>query len=96
MLDDRERRRLHELERQFVAEDPEFRESFDARAKRLDRTSLRTSATVAITIAVAACSVMLAVGSPAGALAFVIGTWLVWGAWWGSRRRDGGWSGRPR
>ncbi|MHA6797675.1 DUF3040 domain-containing protein (plasmid) [Pseudonocardia bannensis] len=81
MLSDHERKALRELERQFMADDPEFPRSFDARAQRLDRKHLGGSATIAIVVAVLLFALMLAAGSLGGALAFAAGTGLIWLAW---------------
>ena len=45
MLGDHERKTWRELERQFMADDPEFPRSFDARAQRLGCKHLGGSAT---------------------------------------------------
>lgn len=87
MLNEHERRTLHEVERQFLTEDPNFPRSFDASARRLDRKRPELSTSVAITIAVVLCTFMLAVGSPDGALGFAISIWMVWWAWRDSHRR---------
>lgn len=87
MLSDHERETLQELERQFVAHDPEFPRSFDVRAQRLGRKRLGMSATIAIMVVMVLCPLMLAVGSPGGALGFAAVTAMVWLAWWDSGRR---------
>ena len=48
MLNEHEQRTLHELECQFVAEDPQFPRSFASRAQHLDRKHLQRSTIVAI------------------------------------------------
>ena len=96
MLNEHEQRTLHELECQFVAEDPQFPRSFASRAQRLDRNRLKMSTIVAITVSVVLCSFMLVAGSPGGALAFAVATWLVWWAWSKSHRRNDGRTGQSR
>jgi Flp pilus assembly protein TadB len=81
VLSDHERKTLRELERQLMAEDPEFPRSFDAGAHRLGRKHCGVTAGIAITVAVLLFALMLAVGSLGGALAFGAGTGLVWLAW---------------
>ena len=74
MLSDHERKTLREVERQFLAEDPEFTRSFDTRAQRLRRRHLDgVSVKIAIVAAVLLGALMLVAGSPSGALAFAAG-----------------------
>jgi hypothetical protein len=81
VLSDHERKTLQELERQFMADDPEFPRRFDARAQRLDRKHLGGAATIAIVGAVLLVALMLVAGSLGGALAFATATGLIWLAW---------------
>lgn len=81
MLSDHERKTLRELESQFIAEDPEFPRSFDARAQRLDRKRLGVTAMIAILAAVLLSALMLVAGSPGAAMAFAVVTGLIWLAW---------------
>ncbi len=90
MLSDHERRTLRELDGRFLADDPEFPRSFDARAQRLGHTPLGGSATLALAVGVLLCVLMLVAGSLAGALAFAAATGAIWLAWrhsTGSRRQ---------
>ena len=81
MLSDHERKTLQELERQFMADDPEFPRAFDARAQRLDRKHLGGTATTAIVAAVLLFALMLVAGSLGGALMLATVTGLIWWAW---------------
>ena len=82
MLDDHEWKTLREVELQFTTEDPEFCRSFDTHARRLQREHVdRLPVKIAIVVAVLLGALMLVAGSPAGALAFVAVTGLIWLAW---------------
>jgi hypothetical protein len=82
VLNDHERKTLREVELQFVAEDPEFAQSFDSRARRLQRKHADgVSVKIAIMAAILLDALMLVVGSPGGALAFAAVTGLIWLAW---------------
>jgi Protein of unknown function (DUF3040) len=82
VLSDHERKTLREVERQFLAEDPEFTRSFDTSAQHL-RREYRDGESVKIAIFAAAllCGLMLVAGSPGGALAFAAVTGLIWLGW---------------
>jgi DUF3040 family protein len=81
MLNEHEQRVLRDLERQFLTDDPDFPRSFDTRAKRLGRSPVALSTHLAIVIALVIGATMLAAGSPAGALASIALTGLIWLAW---------------
>ncbi|WP_433503703.1 DUF3040 domain-containing protein [Pseudonocardia halophobica] len=84
MLSDNERKTLEELERQFMADDPEFPRLFDVRAQRLDSNhhfGISFAIAVALVTAALFFTVMLATVSLAGALAFAAVTGLIWVAW---------------
>jgi hypothetical protein len=86
VLSDQERKVLDELERQFMAEDPEFARSFPAREQCPPRAHHRPATKVAIVVALLLCALMLVAGSLSGALAFVGATGLIWVMWryWGA------------
>ena len=87
MLSDHERETLREVERQFLAEDPEFARSFDTRARDLGgEHRVSVSLQIGIVAAVLLVALMLVAGSPAGALAFATATGLIWHAWRHSTR----------
>jgi hypothetical protein len=82
VLSDHEWKTLRNVERQFLAEDPEFARSFDTRARQLRRQQAdRVSVKIAMAAAVLLGGLMLVVGSPGGALAFAAMTGLMWLAW---------------
>jgi len=82
VLSDHERKTLREVERQILAEDPEFTRSFDMGAQRLRRERRDgASVKIAIVTAVLLGALMLMAGSPTGALAFAAATGLIWLAW---------------
>ncbi|MGH3917899.1 MAG: DUF3040 domain-containing protein [Pseudonocardiaceae bacterium] len=74
MLSDHERATLHEIQRQFLAEDPEFVQTFDARTQRLPRASRqpidkhRRTYTVLMWITTMLSVLLLIAGSVGGAL----------------------------
>ena len=70
MLSDHEWQTLRAVERQIIADDPEFTRSFDMRAQRLRRIDHdRELAKIAVVAVVLLCALMLVAGSPSGALA---------------------------
>ena len=81
MLSDHERKTLREVERQFIAEDPEFNRAFEARQTRLSRHPHRLGAGIAVVVAALFTAFLLVAGSLAGALAFAVATGLIWVAW---------------
>jgi hypothetical protein len=84
VLSDHERDRLREVERQLLAEDPEFTRSFATCARRLRRRRLGASVKIAVMAALLLGGLMLMAGSPAGALGFAATVGLIWLAWWHS------------
>jgi hypothetical protein len=81
VLSDHERETLRAVERQFLAEDPEFARSFDMRARDLrggHRVSVSLQIGIVATVLLGA--LMLVAGSPVGALAFATATGLIWQA----------------
>jgi hypothetical protein len=93
VLNDHERKTLREVERQFLAEDPEFTRSFATRAQHLERRHLDGGLVkIAIVAAVLLGALMLVAGSPSGALAMAALAGLIWLA----RRQSNNTPGRPR
>ena len=79
MLSDHERMTLREIERQILAEDPEFTRSFDMGVQRPHRERRDgVSVKIAIMAAVLLGALMLVAGSPSGALAFAAVAGLIW------------------
>jgi hypothetical protein len=74
VLDDRDRATLHEIQRQFLAEDPRFVQSFDARTQRLSSSprrpvdEFRRAQTVLMWISAVLGVMLLLTGATAGAL----------------------------
>lgn len=81
MPNDRDHRVLDDLERRLSAEDPGFVARFQRDQQRLPAAGRIPGARVALVVAALAGFLLLALGSPAGALAAVAGTGLVWVAW---------------
>lgn len=81
MPNDRDHRVLEDLERRLSADDPGFVARFRRDQQRLPAARRIPGARVALVVAAVAGFLLLALGSPAGALAAVAGTGLVWVAW---------------
>jgi hypothetical protein len=81
VLSDREREVLREVERQILHEDPEFARSFDARAQRLRHRAGGLGIKIFVLAGLLLSALVLVAGSLGGAVAFAIGTGLVWLAW---------------
>ncbi|TWF74960.1 DUF3040 family protein [Pseudonocardia hierapolitana] len=77
MLNDRERDTLRGVERQFLAEDPDFVRAFEARQTRMSRPG-RLGARIAIGAAALLAVFLLVAGSLGGALVVAVATWLTW------------------
>jgi Protein of unknown function (DUF3040) len=85
MLSDHERKTLLDVERRFLAEDPEFARSFDAqRLRRLRQPAAPrgSNGKIAVAVALLFSAILLLAGFPGGALACVITTAVTCAAWW--------------
>ena len=81
MLNDHERKSLRELEQRFMAEDPEFTRSFEARQARLSRHPRRRGSRIALVAGMLLVGLLLIAGSLAGALVVAVTAGMVWMAW---------------
>jgi hypothetical protein len=82
MPSDHERETLLEIERGLLSEDPEFAQSFNARAQHLYNPSRYEVGTKIFLLAgLLISALMLVVGAQGGAVAFIAGTGLIWLAW---------------
>ena len=81
MLSDHERKTLREVERRFVAEDPEFARCFEARQTGLSNHHHKLGVRIALVTAALLTALILVAGSLVGALVFAVATWLLWAAW---------------
>jgi hypothetical protein len=82
MSSDHERETLLGIERGLLSEDPEFAQSFDARARHLYNPSRYDVGTKIFLVAgLLISALMLVVGALGGAVAFTAGTGLIWLAW---------------
>ncbi|MBP2369068.1 DUF3040 domain-containing protein [Pseudonocardia parietis] len=81
MPDDRNHRVLDDLERRLCADDPEFVARFHSEQERLPAAGRPSGARIAVVVAAVTGLLLLLLGSPAGALAAVAGTGVVWLAW---------------
>lgn len=75
MLSDHERRTLREVERDCLAEDPDFVRSFQAGEQR---PGYRSTATLAMVVSASIGAILLIAGSLIGALAFTVSAGLIW------------------
>lgn len=81
MLSDHEMKRLRELERQLLDDDPEFPRSFDTRARRLGRHQIGLPAMSAIAVMMVLAVFLVVAGAPGAALGLVTVTGLLWLTW---------------
>jgi hypothetical protein len=82
VLNDHEREALREVERRLLSEDPDFAESFTARAQHLSDPSRAGVGIKAFLVAgLVVSALMLVIGSLGGAAAFATGTGCIWLAW---------------
>jgi hypothetical protein len=79
---DHERETLLGIERRLLSDDPEFAQSFDARARDLYSASRDgVGAKIFLVAGLLISALMLVVGSLGGAVAFTVGTGLIWLVW---------------
>ncbi len=81
MISDHEQRKLRELERRLLDDDPEFPRSFDARARRLGRARLGPADKAVMATVLALGTILLVAGAPGAALALATVAVLLWLAW---------------
>jgi Protein of unknown function (DUF3040) len=88
MLTDHERQTLLDVERRFMAEDPEFARSFDDQLRGQPAATGRSTAKIAVAVALLFSAVLLLAGFPGGTLACVITTAVFGAMWWCSKGPD--------
>ena len=88
MLSDHERKTLLDVERRFMAEDPEFARSFDDQLHRRPAAPLGSNGKIAVAVALLFSAILLLAGFPGGALACVITTSVFCAMWWCSKGSD--------
>ena len=82
MPSDHERETLLGIERRLLSEDPRFAQSFDARARHLHNTPrYGVGVKIFLVAGLLISALMLVIGSLGGAVAFTLGTGLIWLAW---------------
>jgi hypothetical protein len=91
MLSDHERDRLGAVERDVLADDPDFARSFRRGQARLGRAGNRRAALAACGVAAVLSSLLWMLGAPDGALAVAVTVGAIWLAW----RCSAGNSSRP-
>ena len=88
MLSDHERKTLLDVERRFIAEDPEFARSFDAQLHQRPAAPHGSNGKIAVAVALLFSAILLLAGFAAGALTCVILTGLFCAMWWCSKGSD--------
>jgi Protein of unknown function (DUF3040) len=88
MLSDYERKTLLDVERRFMAEDPEFARSFDSQLQRQPAAQGGSNGKIAVAVALLFSVILLLAGFPGGALACVITTGVTCATWWCVRDSD--------
>jgi hypothetical protein len=81
VLSDNERKTLLDVERRFMAEDPEFARSFHDQLRQQPARHGRSNGKIAVAVALLFSTILLLVGFPSGALACVITTGLICAMW---------------
>jgi hypothetical protein len=81
MLSDHERKTLLDVERRFIAEDPEFARSFDDQLHRQPAAQGGSNGKIAVAVALLFSAILLLAGFPTGALACVITTGVTCAMW---------------
>src|SRR6188508_329810 len=82
MLSDHERKTLLDVERRFIAEDPEFARSFDDQLHQRPEAPHGSNGKIAVAVALLFSTILLLAGFPGGALACVITTAVTCAMWW--------------
>ena len=82
MLSDHERKTLLDVERRFIAEDPEFARSFDDQLHQRPAAPHGSNGKIAVAVALLFSAILLLAGFPSGALACVITTGVTCTIWW--------------
>ena len=88
MLSDHERKTLLDVERQFIADDPEFVRSFDDQLHQRPAAPHGSNGKIAVAVALLFGAILLLAGFPGGALACVITTAVFCAMWWCSKGSD--------
>ena len=78
MLSDHERETLRDVERQFLAEDPEFAGAFEASQTRISRRPHRLGGRIALVAAALLIAFLLVAGSLGSALVVAVVTGMIW------------------
>jgi hypothetical protein len=82
MLSDHERKTLLDVERRFMAEDPEYARSFDDQLHLQLAAPSGSNGKIAVAVALLFSAILLLAGFPGGALACVITTAVNCAMWW--------------
>ena len=88
MLSDNERKTLLDVERQLIAEDPEFARSFHDQHRQQPATQGGSNGKIAVGVALLFSAILLLAGFAAGALTCVILTGVGCAMWWCSKGSD--------
>ena len=82
VLSGHERKTLLDVERRFMAEDPEFARLFDDQIHRQPAAQIGSNSKIAVADALLFSAILLLAGFPGGALACVITTGVTCAIWW--------------
>lgn len=79
---------LSDIERRFMAADPEFARSFQHQLRKLPPRQGGSNGKIAIAVAMLCSAILLPVGFATSALACVAVTGVLWAMWWCSKGSD--------
>jgi hypothetical protein len=88
VLSDNERKTLLDVERQLMAEDPEFARLFHDQLRQRPATQGGSNGKIAVAVAMLFSAILLLAGFAAGALTCVIVTGVFCAMWWCSKGSD--------
>jgi hypothetical protein len=88
VLSDNERKTLLDVERQLMAEDPEFARSFHDQLRHEPATQVGSNGKIAVAVAMLFSAILLLAGFVASALTCVILTGVFCAMWWCSKGSD--------
>jgi hypothetical protein len=98
VLSDNERKTLLDVERRFMADDPEFARSFHDQRRQQPAEQSGSNGKIAVTVTLLFSAILLLAGFAGEALACFITTGVVCGMWWWLEgiRPEGGRDGGAR
>jgi len=88
VLNDNERKTLSDVERQLMAEDPEFARPFHEQLPQQPTTQHGSNGKIAVAVAMLFSAILLLAGFAPGALTCVVLTGVFCAMWWCSKGSD--------